>query len=380
MPDRQKLHIKTVITMVEVGLHADEAEALVSGMTVAEMVHSAARVNCLRHFHAAHDVLMSTKPAGLAKHEAEALVMVLDDSELERTVLDAGLSIHDVAGNEAAIKHRAAIALQHPNRVLPAEQTEKDPVAEVKAREAALEQLRNAVLQDAPLKGNAAHIDNATTNEGTSADDSDADNADMSLTAEDGDILNSLIEPSNKDKLEVSQESSGSGDDWQDQVMGLFNVDRHSVFAMPLLSVGWMAEHLKHAVHHDTAGTNTSATTTTPAPESGPLASGALPAELAEVWDEAAYDLFWQSLSHKAQLVLTDLYGVGVLSKKDDIAKQARFVKAIGNAYNPEAAVKTTEHVHKTGHANNMAAHQAREARHRRNKAKGLHGSFNSIA
>jgi len=436
VPDRQKLHIKTVLTMVEVGLHADEAEALVEAMSLAEMVHTEARMNIRRHFHAAHDVLMSTKPASLAKHEAEALVNVLDDAELERTVLQAGMSMRDVLGNEAAIKHRAAIALQHPNRVLTAEQAQNDPEAELRAREAALEQLKHAVLHESSLKGCPFDSDTATDEDAPAdapaaaavMDGSDAGSTDtVALTAEDGEILNYYIEQEESIKKRLSKvqmddgaDAAAAADDWQDQLMGLFNVDRHRVFKMPLLSVGVMAEHLKHAigkptttasttttaeggppgamtkkasawalwdeqpaaaivvVEHDTASQSASQSAD-PAEAAAARKSRASAAEIAEGWDEAAYNEFWQSLSHRAQLVLTDLYSLGVLSKQDDVAKQARFVKAIGTAYDPEAPTKSkaTEHVHKTGHANNMSAHQAREARRQRNKAKGLHGSLN---
>jgi hypothetical protein len=130
-----------------------EAAALVSVMSVSELVDTLARVEHKQRQDnsTASEQKKTPPPGGLTPAEADALVCALGNDELERTITRVGLDASDVVGDVRRLRVRASIALMHPMPALP--QTAREGrggdgsgaaaarEAELKARLDALEQL-----------------------------------------------------------------------------------------------------------------------------------------------------------------------------------------------------------------------------------------------
>ena len=88
-----------------------EAQALIGVMTVEEIVVTVARVDKKQHKIKA---VVPPPPGGLLAPEADSLVHALSNDELQRTIQRAGLDVSHVQSDEAKLRARASIALQHP--------------------------------------------------------------------------------------------------------------------------------------------------------------------------------------------------------------------------------------------------------------------------
>lgn len=157
-PDKATLRRKSLAVLAGTGLQEAEAEALVNAMSIAELVHTNARVGVHRRSSVASGKVAGrlrrvsvAAPAGLSEPEAEALTLVLTNEQLATAVTRAGLSVEDLTSDDGSeLRRRASVALQHPLSALPLSAAD-DQASELRARRNSLELLANAVLDDRPF-------------------------------------------------------------------------------------------------------------------------------------------------------------------------------------------------------------------------------------
>lgn len=228
IPDKAALRRKSIHSIMAAGLLEAEAASLAGVMTIAELVHTNARlarlgrIAALEASTAGEPVVVA--PSGLTQPEAEALVAALDENELARTVLRTGLSMKDVATDDSeALRSRALVALQHPLPALPAA-VAAQPDAELLARQKSLKQLAVVVLADTPLPSTAAPT-------ASDSDDGTSPGAREVVPAEEAALAEAVLQ-------KWAGESTPADDHWQDQLLALFNNDRRQAHLPPLLAHG----------------------------------------------------------------------------------------------------------------------------------------------
>ena len=418
------------------GLQQEELEALVDSMSIAEMVHATARVNARKRV-GLRSAVRCVATAGLTIDEADALTTVLSQEELAATAARLGLPMSDeVKKDPEEVRRRASICLQQPLRLTPAvQQDASGDEKELQARIVSLESLASLcrtasqtalpeVLEDADWDDAAppAAMDDATAAPAMTDDTASApaavefggfrfehmpsaltnsfsalDDFPMTLMPFHLDLCSCVgglrWSPSILDEFMLTGEHpmTATDDDWQGQLLLMYNMDREANGLPPLEDGGveaakvveeassalgrplqrattrtwgsWRADLEEHvaAVVDATVEGLTSAwdavaktwrasgvfvsqavgAAGAPLRVAGTVAADGTvdvqpPAppkrtESVEFADE--YAAFFAALPPGAQEVLTDLYSMGLLSKHDPIARQARYVKAVGTAY-----------------------------------------------